>query len=192
MTAKHKNTSDEAQNQDNGMGDDEKIFDFNKAFDQNEEEQPEEPKSEDTAALETTIQDLKDKHLRLLAEFDNYKKRTSREKYDLMTTASRDLILELLPVIDDFERAIKLKENIGEGLDEGMQLIYNRLLNVLLSQGAKAMDSTDETFDPDLHEAITEIPAPDPGKIGKVIDTIQKGYFLNDKIIRHAKVIVGK
>ena len=73
-----------------------------------------------------------------------------------------------------------------------MQLIYNRLLNVLLSQGAKAMDSTDETFDPDLHEAITEIPAPDPGKIGKVIDTIQKGYFLNDKIIRHAKVIVGK
>ena len=113
MTAKHKNTSDEAQNQDNGMGDDEKIFDFNKAFDQNEEDQSNEPKSEDTAALETTIQELKDKHLRLLAEFDNYKKRTSREKYDLMTTASRDLILELLPVIDDFERAIKLKENIG-------------------------------------------------------------------------------
>lgn len=193
MTAKHKNTSDGAHNQDNGAGDDDKIFDFDKAFDQTEEEQTEEPKSEDTAALENTIQDLKDKHLRLLAEFDNYKKRTSREKYDLMTTASRDVVLALLPVIDDFERALKLKDqSAGEGFDTGIQLIYNRMLNVLQSQGLKAMESTNETFDPDLHEAITEVPVKDPEDAGKIVDTIEKGYTLNDKIIRHAKVIVGK
>ena len=144
--------------------------------------------------LQGTVAELKDKHLRLLAEFENYKKRTVRERLDLMNSASRDVLLSLLPVLDDFDRAKKSAESgsKGEHWSEGVSMVYNRLYQVLQSSGLKAMESTGETFDPDFHEAITEIPAPTPDLVGKVIDTVEKGYMLNDRIIRHAKVVVGK
>lgn len=174
---------------------DEKLFDFDKSFKGKEEsaETSEEGTEPRIAELETSLNELKEKNLRLLADFDNFKKRTTRERYELMSSASKDLIISLLPVLDDFERALKIEnEAQAESFNEGIKLIYNRLLNILQSQGLKAMESNGETFDPDLHEAITEMNVQDPAQTGKVIDTIEKGYMLNDKIIRHAKVVVGK
>jgi molecular chaperone GrpE len=143
--------------------------------------------------LQATVAELKDKHIRLLAEFDNYKKRTMRERLDLMASASKDVMLALLPVLDDFDRARKAAEanpNV-EPFSEGVSLVYNRLYSTLQAKGLKAMDSTGQPFDPEWHEAITEIPAPTPDLKGKVVDTIEKGYLLNDSIIRYAKVVVG-
>src|SRR5690606_19891885 len=131
--------------------------------------------------------------IRLLAEFDNYKKRTMRERLDLLESAGKDILLTLLPVLDDFDRAHMASETgpEQERFSEGVTLVYNRLYSVLQAKGLKAIDSNGQPFDPEWHEAITEIPAPTPDMKGKVIDTIQKGYTLGDKIIRHAKVVVG-
>ena len=137
--------------------------------------------------LEAEVSELKDKYLRLYAEFDNYKKRTVREKLDLMKTAARDTLSSLLDVCDDFDRA-KSTDNFSDGVD----MVYNKLYTKLGTLGLKKMESTGEAFDPELHEAITEIPAPSEDMKGKVIDTIEQGYYLNDTIIRHAKVVVGK
>ncbi len=131
--------------------------------------------------------ELKDKYMRLFAEFDNHKKRTVKEKLELMKTASQDIMAALLPVLDDFDRA---KQN-GE-LSEGVTLIYQKMSNILQNKGLSPMESTGEPFNPELHEAVTEIPAPAEEMKGKVVDTIEKGYMLGDKIIRHAKVVVGK
>ena len=145
---------------------------------------------------ELTIQlnESKDKHLRLFAEFDNYKKRTLKEKIDYMKTASAEAIKAMLPVLDDFDRAKKVADDdsTDEHFTEGVVMIYNKIFSVLKSQGLEAMESTGELFDAELHEAITEIPAPSDDMKGKIIDTIEKGYTLKDKIIRHAKVVVGK
>lgn len=138
--------------------------------------------------------ELRDKYIRLVAEFDNYRKRTNKEKFDLINSAGEQVMLSILEVIDDSDRAdeqIKNSQDI-EALREGVLLIFNKLKNVLQSKGLKEMESTGTVFDPELHEAITEIPAPKSKLKGKVIDTVQKGYYLNDKIIRHAKVVVGK
>lgn len=139
-------------------------------------------------------QELKDKYLRLFAEFDNYKKRTVREKLDLMSTAAADTLAALLPVLDDFDRAKKAAEAEGsvEPLSEGVQLVYNKLYSVLRAKGLEPMDTIGQVFDPEFHEAFTEIPAPSEELKGKIVDTIEKGYKLNDKIIRHAKVVIGK
>jgi len=143
---------------------------------------------------EIEIKEAKDKYIRLYAEFDNYKKRTTKERYDLISTAGRDTIASLLPVLDDFDRAKKSAddENSSEAFSEGVTLVYNKLHNIMKAKGLTAMESTGETFDPELHEALTEIPAPSEEMKGKNIDTIETGYLLNDKIIRHAKVVVGK
>jgi len=145
---------------------------------------------------ELTIQvsESKDKYLRLFAEFDNYKKRTLKEKIDYMKTASSESIKAMLPVLDDFDRAKKSADDdaTDEYFTEGVQMIYNKIFTVLKSQGLDAMESNGQDFDPEIHEAITEIPAPSDDLKGKVIDTIEKGYTLKDKIIRHAKVVVGK
>ncbi len=148
----------------------------------------------DQEALERANQELKDKYLRLFAEFDNYKKRTIREKIELMNTAAQDTLAALLPVLDDFDRAKKIADdpNTGETLSEGVALVYNKLYSILKQKGLQPMESDGEDFDPELHEAVTEIPAPKPELKGKVVDTIEKGYTLNDRIIRHAKVVVGK
>ena len=146
------------------------------------------------AELEQALVELRDKQLRLLAEFENYKKRTLRERHELLSSASKDVLVNLLPVLDDFDRAKKSADdpNTDERFSEGVALVYARLYNVLQAQGLKIMESTGQPFDPEWHEAITEIPAPAPDMKGKIIDTVEKGYLLNDKIIRHAKVVVGK
>ncbi|MCL4108702.1 UNVERIFIED_CONTAM: hypothetical protein GTU68_007020 [Idotea baltica] len=143
---------------------------------------------------EQEIQGLKDKYLRLFAEFDNYKKRTARERLDLIRTASEDLMLKLLPVLDDFDRAKKNAESNDsvENFSEGVSLVYQKLYQILESKGLKAMDAEVVDFDPELHEGITRIPVQDPALKGKIIDFIEKGYYLNDKIIRHAKVVIGE
>jgi len=144
--------------------------------------------------LKQELGESKDKYLRLYAEFDNFKKRSLREKIDYMKTASSGTVKALLPVLDDFDRAKKSADDEGteEYFSEGVMMIYNKIHSTLKAQGLEAMTSTGEPFDPELHEAVTEIPAPSEEMKGKVIDTIESGYLLKDKIIRHAKVVVGK
>jgi molecular chaperone GrpE len=137
---------------------------------------------------------MKDKYIRKVAEFENYKKRSLKERMDLVQTAGKEVIIELLEVLDDLERAEKQISASGDvdQIKEGVMLVFNKLKNTLIAKGLKAMETINHDFDPDIHEAITEIPAPSPELRGKVIDEIQKGYYLNDKIIRYAKVVVGK
>lgn len=149
---------------------------------------------EQLAEKEVELAELKDKYLRIFAEFDNFKKRTIKEKMDLMRNASRDVLVDLLPVLDDFDRAKQSAEDdtSTEVFSEGVSLVYNKLQGVMNNKGVKQMESTGVEFDPEFHEAITKIPVPSEDMKGKVIDTILPGYYLNDTIIRHAKVVVGE
>lgn len=151
------------------------------------------PKDVEISELKKELDELRDKYVRLYADFDNHKKRTAREKLEITQTAGKDVIKDMLPVLDDFERALKAldKNADAEAAKEGMQLIYNKLLNNLTAKGLKAMDCVGKDFNVEEHEAITEIPAPTPQQAGKVIDELEKGYYLNGKIIRFAKVVVG-
>jgi molecular chaperone GrpE len=142
--------------------------------------------------LKAEIEEAKDKYLRLFAEFDNFKKRSVKERFELMKTAAQETITSLLPVLDDFDRAKKSAESGAESFSEGVQLVYNKLFSTLDHKGLKAMESTGVDFDPEWHEAITDIPAPSEEMKGKIIDTIENGYTLNEKIIRYAKVVVAK
>jgi molecular chaperone GrpE len=144
--------------------------------------------------LREELQQQKDKYLRLVAEFDNFKKRTARERIELSQTAGREIITSLLDTVDDADRAEKQFQNSDDiaQIKEGVKLVFNKLRTTLQNKGLKAMDSINTDFDVEKHEAITEIPAPSDELKGKVVDDIQKGYYLNDKIIRHAKVVVGK
>ncbi len=159
------------------------------------EEQIVEEQEEDTVeVLKAELSEAKDKYLRLFAEFENFKRRNTRERLDLLNSAAQDTISNILPVLDDFDRAKKSAEdeNTKEELSEGVLMVYNKLYKVLEAKGLKPMESDGQDFDPEVHEAITEVPAPNDEMKGKVIDTIEKGYLLNDKIIRFAKVVVGK
>ncbi len=142
--------------------------------------------------LQAELTEARDKYLRLAAEFENYKRRTSRERIELTQTAGRDIIQSLLDVLDDSERATKNMETTEdtEQIKQGVMLVFNKLKNTLQNRGLKAMESQGTDFDPELHEAVTEVPMPD--QAGKVVDVVMPGYYLNDKLIRHAKVIVGK
>lgn len=157
-------------------------------------DQPEKivPKDE-LEELKIELAEQKDKFIRLYAEFDNYKRRNAKERIELMQTAGRDVIQSLLEVMDDFERADKqmAKTDDAEQIKKGIELIYSKLRNTLFSKGLKEMKSIGSEFNPDLHEAITEIDVPEEMK-GKVVDEVEKGYTLNDKIIRFSKVVVGK
>jgi len=147
-----------------------------------------------SVTLMKEISDLKDKNLRMRAEFENYRRRTLKEKLEDRKLAKKDIMTELLPILDDFDRANKVAvENVTlESISEGMRLVHQKFIKTLTSQGLEAVDSTNEMFDPELHEAIAEIPAPTKKLKGKVIDTIERGYKLNGIIIRHPKVVVGK
>lgn len=149
---------------------------------------------DEVTTLKNEIQDLKDKYLRHVAEFDNFRKRTAREKIELIQTAGKDVIVSLLEVLDDCDRAEKqlLASNESDTMKEGISLVFNKLRNTLQGKGVKAMLSVGTEFNPDQHEAITEVPVQDDKLKGKVIDEVEKGYYLNDKIIRFAKVVVGK
>jgi molecular chaperone GrpE len=141
--------------------------------------------------LKAELAEMNDKFLRLYSEFDNYRRRTQKERLEMLKTAGSDVIISLLPILDDFERALKFKSPSATGADSGMELIYNKLKSILESRGLKRMKSVGEEFDVDLHDAITNVPAPSEELKGKVIEEAECGYFLNDKVIRHAKVIVG-
>ena len=139
-----------------------------------------------------TIADLKDKYLRTLAEFDNYKKRTLKEKAELILNGSEKTVVAVLPVLDDFERAFKDESDDPKAIREGMKMIYKKFEKALESLGVKKIDTKEKDFDTDFHEAVAMVPGQADDKKGKVIDCLQTGYMLNDKVIRHAKVAVGQ
>jgi molecular chaperone GrpE len=143
---------------------------------------------------ENQINELNDKYLRLYSEFDNYRKRTSKERLELFKTAGQDILTDLLPVLDDFDRAMQNIDSSddAEAIQTGVNLIYNKFKSVLENKGLKHFKSIETEFDPEVHEAITKIPAPSKKLKGKVVDEIEKGYMLNDKVIRFAKVVVGE
>lgn len=144
--------------------------------------------------LKAEVAELNDKYLRLYSEFDNMKRRNAKERIELVQTAGKDILLSLLPVVDDFERAMKSIEAGAdiEAVKEGVTLIHNKFVNILTQKGLKAVDATGKEFDLDFHEAITKIPAPTEDLKGKVVDEVEKGYTLHDKVIRFAKVVVGE
>ncbi len=171
------------------------------------EEQPQNDQAEEAAPLtheeqlekeleeaQTVIEEQKDKYLRLSAEFDNYRKRTMKEKAELILNGGEKSISSILPVIDDFERAIKTMETAKDvsAVKEGVELIYNKFMAVLAQNGVKVIETKDQPLDTDYHEAIAVIPAPSEEQKGKILDCVQTGYTLNDKVIRHAKVVVGE
>lgn len=148
---------------------------------------------DETTKLKSELEIQKDKYVRLFAEFDNFKRRNAKERMELIQTAGKDVITSMLDVLDDCDRAEKQMNSANpEQIKEGVQLVFNKLRTSLLSKGLKAMDSIDTDFDVHKHEAIAELPVEDENKKGKVIDEIVKGYYLNNKLIRFAKVIVGK
>lgn len=173
----------------------------------NADEQPQNEQSEETAPLsheetlekeledaKATIEDQKDKYLRLSAEFDNYRKRTLKEKAELILNGGEKSISSILPIIDDFERAIKTMETAEDvnAVKEGVSLIYNKFMAVLAQNGVKVIETADQPLNTDFHEAIAVIPAPTEELKGKILDCVQTGYTLNDKVIRHSKVVVGE
>ncbi|MEN9972878.1 MAG: hypothetical protein RIS20_1225 [Bacteroidota bacterium] len=175
------------------------------------DDQHQDTKEETTDSVESTVEDnqeeapkeltaeekyaeLNDRYLRLHAEFDNFRKRTYKERIELTATANKDVLLNLLPVMDNFERAIVTNEKSEDvaAMKEGFHLIYTMFKGILDSKGLKPMEAKGTPFDSDLHEAIANIPAPDKKMVGKVIEDVEKGYYLNDKVIRFAKVVVGQ
>ncbi len=174
------------------------IFDeFQQVNEARQNQKDENEGNENDASAEDKLKEelalANDKFLRLYAEFDNYKRRTSKERVELLQTAGKDVIVSLLPVLDDFERASRAIENAKDvaSVKEGVSLVYNKLKNLLAQKGLKEMVSKGEVFDADIHEAVTNIPAPTDVMKGKIVDVLEEGYLLNDKVIRFAKVVVG-
>lgn len=153
-----------------------------------------EPTIDPVVQLQAELAEANDKYLRLYAEFDNFKRRTTKERIDLLQTAGKEVITSLLPILDDFERGLKSMEQANElaPIKEGVALVQHKLKNTLNQLGLKEMETKGLAFDAELHEAITNIPAPSDELKGKVVDELEKGYFLNDKVIRFAKVVVGQ
>lgn len=166
----------------------EKITDGESVAEETAEETSEE------AGWEQKYAELNDKFLRLYSEFDNYRKRTNKEKIDLISTANAGILKDLIPVLDDFERAIQNNETAEDTavLKEGFLLIHHKFKTTLEAKGLKQMQSVGLDFDSELHEAIANVPAPDKKLKGKVIDDVEKGYYLNEKVVRYAKVVVGQ
>ena len=173
----------------------------------NAEEQPQDEQAENAVPmtheeelekeLETaqeTIEEQKDKYLRLSAEFDNYRKRTMKEKAELILNGGEKSLSSILPVVDDFERAIKTMETATDvqAVKEGVELIYNKFMATLAQNGVKVIETKDQPLNTDYHEAIAVIPALSEAQKGKILDCVQTGYTLNDKVLRHAKVVVGE
>jgi len=143
---------------------------------------------------ETDLLELKDKHIRLQAEFDNYRKRTLKERMELLKNASESLLISILPVIDDFDRAVQMMDTAEDEshIKDGVKLIYSKFQEFLKQNGVKEIEAKEQDFNTDLHEAITKIPAPSEELKGKIVDVVQKGYYLNDKVIRFSKVVIGE
>lgn len=185
MSAEEQNKSNELEQE------------LNEAQNNVEQSQSEEQVNEELSAEErcqAELAEMKDKYLRQVADFDNFRKRNAKERLELVQTAGKDIITDLLEIIDDMDRAADQMEKSDDlaQIKSGTALVFNKFKRILEQKGLKSMDTKNADFDVAYHEAITEIPAPAPEMVGKVIDELQKGYFLNDKIIRHAKVVVGK
>jgi molecular chaperone GrpE len=153
-----------------------------------------EKKEKEIEELGYKLSDVNDKYIRLSAEFDNYRKRTLKEKMEMMKTAGADALSDILPVIDDFERAMESMNNTDDivAVKEGIDLIYNKFKDFIKTKGIQEIEAANKDFDTDFHEALTKIPAPEENLKGKVIDVIQKGYKIDEKVIRYAKVVVGE
>lgn len=190
---KKKKDTEQAENQANSETTTDNIAEPTMADSTEQEELASTPKVYTEAEYQLKVNELNDKHLRLYSEFDNFRKRTMKEKIDLRQTASEDVIKELLPVLDDFDRAMAAMESTDnlEAVKEGIQLIHAKMKAVFSAKGLKEIKSIGENFDTDFHEAITSIPAPSEDLKNKVIDEVQKGYTLHDKVIRFSKVITG-
>lgn len=153
-----------------------------------------EEQADEMTVLKAELDDAKDKYLRLYSEFENYRRRTAKERIELIKTAGEEVLGALLPVVDDFERAKKSIEGqqVDAAVTEGIDLIFNKLVKVLEQKGLKAMEvAKGDEFNPELHEAVTQFPAPEEALKGKVIDVVEKGYVLSDKVVRFAKVVTG-
>lgn len=148
----------------------------------------------DEQDIKDEMDEYRDKYIRLYSEFDNYKKRNAKERIELFKTAGQDILTALLPVLDDFDRTMKSTENAQdlEAIKEGIKLVYHKLNHILEQKGLKSFTAVNTEFNPDIHEAITNIPAPSEDMKGKVLDEVEKGYMLNDKVIRFAKVVVAE
>ncbi len=168
------------------------VVEDNKQEPVNEMQETQEQKDEPN--YEFLVAEWKDKYIRLSAEFDNYRKRTLKEKIDLTKYAGEDLLKSILPVVDDFERGLKTIDQSKdmEAVKEGILLIYNKFSEFLKQKGIKEIETKDSEFNTDFHEAITKIPVEDKSLSGKIVDVVQKGYMLDEKIIRHSKVVVGE
>lgn len=169
----------------------EEIIDQQTTSEESTQQTVEEPTEEQTEAdklqeMGEKLASLNDKYLRLYSEYENYRKRTNLEKADLLLNGSREMMKAILPVVDDFERALA-----ATGDDEGVRLIYSKMMKILEQKGLKAMESKGEKFDESMHEAVTQVPATAPDQKGLIIDVVEKGYYLNDKVLRYAKVVVA-
>lgn len=191
MANKEKELKEETtETKDATTSDTENTTDKSNSNGESKEEQPELSTEE---KLRNEVAELNDKYLRLYSEFDNMRRRNAKERIELTQTAGKDIILALLPVIDDFERALKsLDGDENTSAREGVELIHTKFLNILTQKGLTPMDAQGKEFDPEIHEAVTKIPAPSKDLKGKVVDVIEKGYTLQEKVIRYAKVVVGE
>lgn len=179
------------------MSDDKELNNQEDQMDQvneNQEQETVEIETPKEPTFEDKYNELNDKYLRIHAEFDNYRKRTNKEKIDIIGSANASLLKDLLPVMDDFERAMANNEKIDDvqGMKEGISLIFNKFKMTLENKGLKPMVVDGEVFDADIHEAIANIPAPKKKLKGKIVEAVEKGYYLNEKVIRYAKVVVGQ
>lgn len=194
INSEDKNTNPEVMPEDAVI-----LDDVNPTVAENEEAEQEVAEGVDSLAaenekLKVEVEKEKKEYLFLMAEFDNFRKRTLKEKSELIKNAAESTFKGLLPIVDDFERAIKASENSDDAssIKEGMELIYKKLKKYMEQNGVKEMDPEDREFDADKHEAISAVPVPDEALKGKILDTVEKGYTINDKVLRHAKVVVGQ
>lgn len=199
MNDKNINSEDKITNPEEMPEDAVILEDVNSTLADNEEAEQEVAEGIDSLAeenekLKAEVEKEKKEYLFLMAEFDNFRKRTLKEKSELIKNAAESAFKGLLPIVDDFERAIKASENSDEAssIKEGMELIYKKLKKYMEQNGVKEMDPEDREFDADKHEAISAVPVPDEAMKGKILDTVEKGYTINDKVLRHAKVVVGQ
>lgn len=195
MDKENKKFEEQAQEAEKNAAEDVEITDEFAAEESGEES------ADDAATPEQEIEQLREdlakekkEYLFLMAEFDNFRKRTLREKSEIIRNAGENVLKGLLPIVDDFERGLKAGAQAEDAASvvEGMQLIYNKLIKYLAANGVKEFDPADDVYDADRHEAISVVPVADEAQKGKILDTVEKGYMINDKVLRHAKVVVGQ
>lgn len=191
---KKKKMSDKAAEHEQIANENEEQINEQEMQDNMENEVNDDPAMDETEQLQKQLDEMNDKYMRLVAEFDNHRKRTARERIELTVTAGKEVVRSLLDVLDDSQRVMKQMESDTdiESVRTGAEMVFHKLFTTLQHQGLKEMECMGAEFDPDLHEAVTEIPAQSEDQVGKILDVLHPGYYLNDKLIRHAKVVVGK